>query len=469
MTRQDQAAFSPHAAVIGGGPSGFYAADRLLRAGFKVDVFESLPTPFGLVRTGVAPDHPKIKSVTRVYEATAKRPGFRLFGGVTFGRDVSRRDLLERYCALVYATGAPSSNRLGVGGEDRPGSHPATHFVGWYNGHPDLSANAFDLSCRRAVVVGNGNVALDVARMLLQDPAALATTDIADHALNALRRARVREVVVLGRRGAAQAAFTTPELRGLGELSDLDVLVDEADLELDEHSAAWLARCGDANARQNLEVLREYAARPHGNHERRLHLRFLCTPLALHGTGPDGPVTAIRIARTAVRPDERGRLCALPTDAEESIECGLVLRSIGHRGQALPGVPFDGKRGVIPNDEGRVLSEDGRPVPGEYVVGWIKRGPNGVIGTNKKDAAKTVAKVLEDAQAGRLRSSAYHDGDSLERWIRTRAPGVVTWPGWCRIDDHETALGAQDGRPRVKLVDRAAMVAVAAASASATD
>ncbi len=455
------------AAVIGGGPSGFYAADQLLKAGFGVDVLEALPTPFGLVRAGVAPDHPKIKSVTRVYETTANHPGFRLFGGVRFGRDVSRRELRERYCAVVYATGALSAQRLDIPGEERTGSHPATDFVGWYNGHPDFTLRSFDLSCERAVVVGNGNVALDLARMLVQDPAGLAATDIADHALDALRRARIREVVVLGRRGPAQAAFTTPELRALGDLAGVDVLVDAADLELDEHSAAWLAECGDANARQNLQVLREYAARAPRGHDRRIHLRFRCAPLALDGDQPDGPVTGMRIARTAICRDADGRLCATRTDAEEVIDCGLVLRSIGYRGQALPGVPFDADRGVIPNDAGRVLTEDGRAVVGEYVVGWIKRGPSGVIGTNKRDAAETVAKVLEDAEAGRLGPTVHQDA-SVERWLRSRAPALVTWAGWRAIDDHETSLGARHGRPRVKLVDRAALLTVAATTAGAT-
>src|ERR671933_767143 len=298
------------AAVIGAGPAGFYTTDQLLEAGFEVDLYDALPTPFGLVRSGVAPDHPKLKSVTRVYEKTAAKPGFRFFGGVALGRDVTREELLERYDAVVYAVGTSDDNRLGIPGEDRPGSHSATEFVAWYNGHPDYCGHEFDLSGGRAVVVGNGNVALDVARMLVLHPDELAPTDTADHALEAFAEATVDEVVILGRRGPAEAAFTNPELRELADLRRADIIVDAAQLELVD-----------------------------------------------------------------------GR--AVPTGAEEVIECGLVLRSIGYRGSPLAGIPFDERRGLIRNDGGRVTGEDGGHQRGEYVVGWVKRGPSGVIGTNK--------------------------------------------------------------------------------------
>jgi ferredoxin--NADP+ reductase len=449
-------------AVVGAGPSGFYTTDQLLKAGFDVDLLEVLPTPFGLVRAGVAPDHPKIKSVTRVYEKTAQHPGFRFFGGVELGADVTREELLERYHAVVYATGTSADNRLGIAGEDRPGVHGATEFVAWYNGHPGFADHEFDLDCTRAVVIGNGNVAIDVARMLVLDPEELAPTDTADHAIVGLGSAQVRDVVLLGRRGPAQAAFTTPELRELGELQRSDVIVDPADLELDAESAAWLeSDLADATSRRNVEILRDYAARePHG-HDCRIELRFLRSPVEIIGDGEDGAVTGIRIAINRIEAGPDGRLRAVPTGEEETLDCGLVLRSIGYRGEPLPGVAFDDRRGLIRNEGGRVTAEDGEPLRGEYAVGWIKRGPSGVIGTNKKDAADTVARVVEDAAAGRLNEPAQPDGDEIARWLAERVPALVTWTGWQAIDQHETGLGEPQGRPRVKLVRVGEMLDVA--------
>jgi ferredoxin/flavodoxin---NADP+ reductase len=450
-------------AVVGAGPAGFYACEDLLgRDGFEVDLYDALPTPFGLVRAGVAPDHPKIKSVTRRYEKTAQTPGFRFFGGVELGTHVDREELLERYHAVVYAVGSRDDNRLGVAGEDRPGSHAATEFVAWYNGHPDHADRRFDLSARTAVVVGNGNVALDVARMLALDPDELARTDAADHAVRALAAAEVERIVVLGRRGPAQAAFTNPELLELGELERCGVVVDPADVELDAHSAAWLEQEGRAVARSKLAILREYAARRPAGRARRIELRFLRSPVEILGAGDHGPVGALRVARNRIEPDGRGGLCAVPSGAEEVIECGLVLRSIGYRGRPLPGVPFDERRGLIRNDAGRVTTDDGEPLTGEYAVGWIKRGPSGVIGTNKKDAAETIARLVEDAEAGRLNDPANPGRAAVEQWLRGRVPGLVTWNGWKAIDEHEVALGDPQGRPRVKLVRVPEMLAVAA-------
>ncbi len=451
------------AAIIGAGPAGFYATEQLLGAGFAVDLFDALPTPFGLVRAGVAPDHPKIKSVTRVYERAAARPGFRFFGGVELGCDVTREELLERYHAVLYAVGTSSDNRLGVAGEDRPGSVAATDFVAWYNGHPDYADHEFDLSCSRAVVIGNGNVAIDVARMLVLDPDELECTDVADHAISPFRDARVREVVLLGRRGPAQAAFTNPELRELGELSRADVIVDPAQLELDEHSAAWLSSdAAPATARRNVEILRKYAEREPAGRSHRIELRFLRSPAELLGAGETGQVSGLRVAVNRLEPDRRGGLRALATGAHELIECGLVVRSIGYRGRPLPGVPFDERRGLIRNVAGRVTGEDGAPLAGEYAVGWIKRGPSGVIGTNKKDAAETVAHVLADAAAGALNQPlAEVDRDEIESWLASRVAGLVTWSGWNAIDAHEQRSGKPQGRPRVKVVRIPEMVAIA--------
>jgi ferredoxin--NADP+ reductase len=434
------------AAVVGAGPSGFYTTDQLLKAGFAVDLYDALPTPFGLVRAGVAPDHPKIKSVTRVYAKTASHESFRFFGGVELGTAVSRQDLLAHYDAVVYAIGTATDNRLDIPGEDRPGSHAATEFVAWYNGHPHFADHQFDLNGGRAVVVGNGNVAIDVARMLVLDPGELAPTDTADHAIDAFGMAGVTEVVLLGRRGPAQASFTNPELRELGELQRADVIVDPAQLE-------GVAEPEDATKRRNVEILRGYAARVPTGKSHRLELRFLRSPVEILGEGEHGPVTGVRVAVNRLVQRDDGRVGVEATGEEEVIECGLVLRSIGYRGQPLPEVPFDPGRGLIRNEGGRVLSDEG-PCPGEYVVGWIKRGPSGVIGTNKKDAADTVARVLEDAEQGRLNRPADGSGEpeAIAAWLDEQVPDHVTWAGWEAIDAHESRLGETAGRPRVKLV-----------------
>jgi ferredoxin/flavodoxin---NADP+ reductase len=433
-------------AVIGAGPAGFYAADQLLKAGFEVDLFDRLPTPYGLVRAGVAPDHPKIKSVTRMYDKTAAGEGFRYFGNVELGRDVTREELLERYQAVMYTVGTASDNRLGIPGEDLRGSHAATEFVAWYNGHPDFADRTFDLTHPRAVVIGAGNVAVDVARMLVLAADELAVTDTADHALSGFDVSEVRDVVLLGRRGPAQAAFTTPELRELGELSQADVAVDGA--ELDPLSAEWLETHGDATAKRNVALLREYADRPASGKSHRVTLRFLTSPVEILGDG-DGRVRGLRVVRNRIEAAADGRLRAVPTGEQEVIECGLVLRAVGYRGEPIPGVPFDPAAGLIPNAAGRVLGEDGEPLRGEYAAGWIKRGPSGVIGTNKKCAAGTVANVVADAEAGRLREP---DSPMTEEWLRARVPALVTWQGWLAIDEHEQRAGTASGRPRVKLV-----------------
>ena len=422
-------------AVIGAGPAGFYACEKLLAAGFEVDLLDALPTPFGLVRSGVAPDHPNIKAVTRVYEKTAAKPGFRFFGGVVLGEHVTRAELLERYHGVVYAIGTDLDRRLGIPGEDLPGSYPATRFVAWYNGHPDACDESFDLSADRAVVVGNGNVAIDVARMLLLDPDELALTDTADHAIGPLSEAKVSEVVLLGRRGPEHAAFTNPELRELGEMTGVDVQVDPAELEGVEEPE-------EPTKRRNVEILRSYAERGPGTNGRRISLKFRRSPVEILG---DDAVTGLRVVRNRI---EDGR--AVPTGEEEVIGCGLVFRSIGYTGRPVGDVPFDPARGLIRNDGGRVCDEAGVPHVGEYAVGWIKRGPSGVIGTNKKDAADTVAKIVEDAEAGLL-DAPKADADGWQH--------AVTWEGWQAIDEHERAAGEPHGRPRVKLVRHDDLVA----------
>ncbi len=451
------------AAIVGAGPAGFYTTEQLLTAGFEVDLFDALPTPFGLVRSGVAPDHPKIKSVTRVYEKTARKPGFRFFGGVVLGRDIARAELLARYHVVVYAVGTADDNRLGIPGEDRPGSYAATRFVAWYNGHPEASDYDFDLTSERAVVIGNGNVAVDVARMLVLEPDELAVTDTADHALDVLQHSSIREVVMLGRRGPAQGAFTNPELRELGELVRADIVIDPAELELDEHSAKWLEEDGDATAKRNLDVLRDYSGRPPAGRSHRLIMQFLRSPVEILGEGEDGAVTGVRIAHNRIEPGEDGRLRAVPTGETEVIPCGLVLRSIGYRGRPVGDIPFDHRRGLIRNAHGRVIDEESRSHGGEYVVGWIKRGPSGVIGTNKKDASDTVQKILEDVEAGSLNVPADPDPDAAAVWLAERVPDAVGWEGWMAIDEHERTAGEPHGRPRVKLVRNDDLLAAALA------
>jgi ferredoxin--NADP+ reductase len=440
-------------AVVGSGPAGFYAAGQLLAAelaapwaGVEVDMIERLPTPWGLVRLGVAPDHPNIKAVSRAFEKIAAKPGFRFLGNVELGRDLHQSDLARLYDAVVYAVGAQSDRRLGIPGEDLPGSLPATEFVAWYNGHPDFEALDVDLDVERALVIGNGNVAVDVARMLALTPLELAPTDTADAAIEALCGAGIREILLIGRRGPAQAAFTTPELQELGELAGADVLVDPADLELDPVSETSLV--DDTNARRNLALLRDYAAREPTGKAKRLYLRFLLSPVAILG---EGRVEAVELVRNVLVSDEHGRLVASPTEKRETVPCGLVFRSVGYRGVALPELPFDEARGTIRNDRGRVLDADGRQVAGVYCAGWIKRGPTGVIGTNKKDAAETVELLLEDAHAGRLGRPEQPTAAAVGALLDERGVSRVLYEGWLAIDERERALGEPLGRPRVKL------------------
>lgn len=433
-------------AVIGSGPAGFYAAGHLLDSeeDVEVDMIERLPTPWGLVRLGVAPDHPKIKAVSRAFEKIAAQPGFRFLGGVEVGKDLTHEDLCRLYDAVVYAVGAQTDRRMGIPGEDLPGSWAATEFVAWYNGHPDYQHLAFDLSGTRAVVVGAGNVALDVVRMLALSEQEIRPTDTTDAATEAILGSGLEEIVMLARRGPAQAAFTTPELKELGELEDADVVVDPADLELDPASEAALET--DTNARRNVEVLREYAAREHGaarRKKRRIVLRFAVSPVAILG---DDRVEAVEIVRNRLVVDERGRVAAVPTDEHETIPCSIVFRSVGYLGVELPGVPFDSGR--IPNEAGRVTG-----ARGTYCAGWIKRGPSGVIGTNKKDATETVDLLLEDLRAGRLRrGDPEATAETVEQLLAERDVEHVSYAGWEAIDAEEQRRGEPHGRPRVKLL-----------------
>jgi ferredoxin--NADP+ reductase len=451
-------------AIIGAGPSGFYAAGQLLAVAdpqFAVDLYDRLPTPYGLVRSGVAPDHPKIKSVTRAYDKTAGHERFRFFGHVELGRDISRAELLEHYHVVMYTLGTSIDKRLGIPGEELRGSHAATEFVAWYNGHPDHSGLEVDLQAEQVVVVGAGNVAIDVARMLALAASELEITDTADHAMEVLRASGVKEITILARRGPLQAAWTNPELLEMGELerADLEVLGGE----LDELSAVALQEA-DKTRRRNVEIMEEYAARPKTGKPITVRFRFLASPVELLDD-ENGRVRGVRVENNAIAARDDGSLGARGTGTFEEIPAQLVFRSIGYTGEPVGDVPFDERRGLIRNEAGRVTDAEGTHQVGEYVSGWIKRGPSGVIGTNKKDSQDTVTKILEDATAGRLNQPV---SDDIETMIATNCEHTVTWEGWEAINAIETAAGeaSAPGRPRVKLTDWAALREAAQRAAS---
>src|SRR4051812_25770728 len=446
----------PRVAIVGAGPAGAFAAASLLRArgDAEIDIYERLPTPWGLLRGGVAPDHQEIKRLEDTFDRETLRRGCRFLGNVEVGADVSHAELMRHYAAVIYATGAQTDKSLGIPGEDLPGSRAATEFVGWYNGHPDYRDLEFDLSVERAVVIGNGNVAADVTRILTLSLDELERTDVADHALESLRESRIREVVVLGRRGPAQAAFTSAELRELGRLDGVDTRVDPAEIELDAVSREWLEQEGTFTARKNVELLHEIASRPPDpTAERRIVLRFLRSPVEIRGGA--GGVQAVGVARNEIVRAEDGTLRARPVgDEVETIECGLVLRSVGYRAVPLPDVPFEERRFVLPNERGRVLTPEGDPLPGVYTVGWIKRGPTGILGTNKRDAQETLACLVEDLRADALAPPAPDAAEEIDALLAERCRGLVTVEGWRTIDGQEVERGRADDRPRVKLASR---------------
>jgi ferredoxin--NADP+ reductase len=447
-----------HVAIVGSGPSGYFAAASLLKfadatddADVRVDMLEMLPTPWGLVRSGVAPDHPKIKSISAQFEKTALDPRFRFFGNIVVGDHVHAAELADRYDAVIYAVGAQSDRSLGIPGEDLPGSVAAVDFVGWYNAHPHFEAMAPDVSSGRAVVVGNGNVALDVARILVTDPDVLATTDIADHALKSLHDRGVEEVLIVGRRGPLQAPFTTLELRELGNLeglSDVDVIVDPADFadicDEDVDAAGKIVR-------NNIKVLRGYAEREPRGAKRRIVFRFRTSPIEIKG---DGRVESIVLGRNELV-DDNGRIAAKDTGEREEVPAQLVVRAVGYRGVPTPGLPFDDRNGTIPHTDGRI---DGSR--NEYVVGWIKRGPTGVIGTNKSDSQDTVDTLISDLSGADLADVDADHSEKLVKWLLERQPELITDDHWKLIDEHERSTGQPHGRPRVKLTSVAELLRI---------
>ncbi|MGV0597888.1 4Fe-4S binding protein [Mycolicibacterium porcinum] len=428
-------------AIVGSGPAAMYAADELLtQRGVRVNVFEKLPTPYGLVRAGVAPDHQSTKRVTRLFDVIAKQPGFKFFLNVEVGKHLSHADLLEHHHAVLYAVGAPNDRRLAIDGMKLPGTGTATEMVAWINGHPEFTDLPVDLSHERVVIVGNGNVAFDVARILTTDPDVLARTDISDHALAALRTSKVSEVVIAARRGPAESAFTLPELIGL--TASCDVVLDEADHQL---VVADLARETDPLTRNKLEILAKLGNASAPLTRPRIRLAYRLTPQRVLG---EDRVSGIEFGVTG-------------TDEVRTLDAGLVLTSIGYRGKAIADLPFDDDAAVVPNDAGRV-----RDAAGTYVAGWIKRGPTGFIGTNKSCAAQTVHQLVDDYNAGVL-TDPVHKAAALEKLVRTRQPAMVDAAGWQAIDAAEIARGGAD-RPRDKFTSVDEMVAVAATAPKPT-
>ncbi len=447
-------------AVFGAGPSGFFAAEELLKVpgrAVTVDLFDRLPTPYGLVRGGVAPDHQNTKAVVNQFEKTAARPGFRFFGNVTFGTDLSLEEVLAQYHQVLFATGAEGDRRLNVPGEDLPGSHPATAFVGWYNGHPDYRDLRFDLDAEQVVVVGNGNVAVDVARILARSVDDLARTDIAEHALEALRHSKVREVYLLGRRGPAQAAFSNPELRELTALAGVDLVVRPEDLELDAVNQTFLAQHASRHPQRNLELLAAQSAKGEGTQPRKIRLKFFVSPVDIVGSRR---VERVRVERNRLVEDAQGGFNARGTGVFEEIPSQLVFRSVGYKGQCLPGVPFDDRAGIIPHRDGRVIDPlTGAPLPRVYVAGWIKRGPSGVIGTNRPDAVATVRGMLADAEGDAGSRSLSADG--VPALLARKQVQAVTFEAWKRIDHLEVESGKRRGKPREKFTTREELLAAA--------
>ena len=423
-------------AIVGSGPAAMYAADELLtQRGVRVNVFEKLPTPYGLVRAGVAPDHQSTKRVTRLFDAMSQERGFTFYLNIEVGEHLSHQDLIAHHHAVLYAVGAPNDRRLAVDGMDLPGTATATEVVAWYNGHPDQAALPVRLDHERVVIIGNGNVALDVARILTADPDTLARTDIADHALVALRESRVREVVVAARRGPAHSAFTLPELIGL--TATADVVLDAADHQLVQQD---LAAAEDPLVRAKLEILAKLGDAGAVSSRPRIRLAYRRTPIRVTGTER---VDGVDFNHTG-------------TDAVEHLGAGLLLTSIGYHGKAIRDLPFDEDAGVVPNENGRVIG-----APGTYVAGWIKRGPTGFIGTNKSCAMQTVHELVADYNAGRLTDPGRR-ADALDKFVRERRPAVVDAAGWRAIDAAEISRGATAGRPRNKFTNVADMLTAAA-------
>lgn len=437
-------------AVVGAGPAGLYAVESLLEEApdFCIDVFDRLPTPYGLVRYGVAPDNQKMKSVTRVLRNAFNNESLvRFIGNVCFGVDVRRADLLKFYDAIIYATGASAERRIGMSGEDLPGSYGAKEFVEWYNGHPDIAHYNFLLDKQHVAVIGAGNVALDVARMLIRSPEEVASTDVPDRVLAAFRNSQVTDVHLIARRGPAQAKFTPVELRGLGNLLNADIVVRPEEMVLSDSDEIRIV--ANRELRTNIAMLREWAGVPLQGKARRLHIRFLRSPVRILG---EKRVEGIVLEGNELLADEHLR----GTGNFETLKVDMIFRAVGYRPLRLPDVPFDEAKSIIPNDRGCVLNENGQLTKKEYVTGWAKRGPSGTVGTNRSDSAETVCNLLADIAARKVCNRS--DPEQILNFLGNRHVNYTNWMNWQRLDDYETQLGCKQGRPRVKIPDLRSML-----------
>jgi ferredoxin--NADP+ reductase len=436
-------------AVVGSGPSAFYAAEALFKSGLNVLVgmFEKLPSPFGLVRYGVAPDHQKIKKVTAVYEKTAMNPNFEYFGNVEIGKDLTVHQLRKFYDAVIFAYGAETDRKLGIVGEDLKGSYTATEFVAWYNGHPRFQDREFDLSCEEAAVIGQGNVALDVARILCKTADELSATDISQKALEQLAESKIRKVHLVGRRGPAQAAFTPMEIREFGELSDCAPVVNPADLDLNYSSQAELADPKNSQKQKNYEILKQLTTADPGQKSKRFIMHFRKSPAAMYGDS-SGKLNRLYLEKNKLV-GEPGQQKSMGTGEKEKVDCGILFRSVGYRGLPLEGVPYEERWGTIPNQAGRVMDSE-HIFAGIYTTGWIKRGPSGVIGTNKPDSEETVQSLLADVKD--LNPCKTPDTRSLLDLLKKQKVRYLTYSDWKKIDAVELERGAKTGKPREKVL-----------------
>jgi ferredoxin--NADP+ reductase len=452
-------------AIVGSGPAGCYAAEELLtRLDVEVEMFDRLPTPHGLIRAGVAPDHAETKGIGAVFDSRFATDSVQLHLNVEVGRDITHEELMDHHHAVIYAVGAFEERQLGIPGEHLPGSHPASEFVAWYNGHPDFASMSYDLSGERAVIVGNGNVALDVARILLLGSGELAATDIADHALTALGASNIREVVILGRRGPLQAAYSCSEFLALGSLPGVDVYIDPRELLLDSRSRDLLLDDDvDPTLEFKMRIAQEYADRPLQGHDKRVVFRYAVSPDEILGTDR---VTGIRITENELVASG-GEVQARPTDVTEELDASIVLRSIGFRGRPLSDLPFDDRRTTIPHTRGRVDGGDGQAHVGVYVAGWIKRGATGTIGTNRHCSRETVESLVEDFNAGRL-PHPRGDRHALNSLLNSRRLHVVSAAGWRAIDSAERRKGRAERRPRVKFTEVETMAEIASGATTRT-
>lgn len=437
-------------AIIGAGPSGFYAADTLFKSNLTihVDAFDKLPTPFGLLRGGVAPDHQQMKTVGKYYDrvATKNSERFNFFGNVEIGKDITIDELKQYYHALIFSYGSSSDKKTGLPGEELEGNYSAREFVGWYNGHPDYAHFDFDLSQESVCIIGQGNVAVDVARILAKTPEELKTSDIAQHAVEKLSKSKIKQIHMIGRRGPVQVAFTSLEAKELGELEDCNIIVKKEDLILDDANKTELDHESSNKARKNYEILTELAEKPLQNKSKQIEIRFFQSPTEIKGTTQVSSLECDVVRQEG----EAFNQSIVKTGESISIPCGLVFRSIGYKGVGLPGLPFDDKKGIIPNNSGRIIDEQGNAISGLYTSGWIKRGPSGVLGTNKPCSAETVEKLLEDLE--QLNDCPIPDTNAILSLLKQRNVTVVSYEDWLVIDEQELARGKAVGKPREKFV-----------------